>query len=585
MELSPRAVSRILIALIIGTGFAFLLIGSLLPIQARQSVAPPGLVTADGRRLMRDGAPFEVRGMNYYSKDYAWDRFWISYTTAITQINTELDLARALGVNAVRIFLPYDLFDGSDQAAPYLGYVADFAARLRARDMVAIVTLFDFYGSTSLNAYSPTDYLTNTRHISSVVNTLGPSNPAVLAWDIKNELDREYAAFGEGNVKAWATEMISYTRALDPHHLVTIGFYGAVTGTLCYEPAMSNTLVYSPAIAAGFAPAVDFVSMHYFLSERCFEGDVQALQSLIGDRPLVLEEFGLHTLAAPSIPCADNPADPRCDDPHTEAEQAAYYNALLSLSEAYGLAGYLFWTLTDFSYILPDSQESQQCHGILRNSLVDVCQVTTTLDYAEKPAADTVRRHYDDRVAYLDLFDSWVVPGTDAPPPGWSDNWSQGGALLRGYNLAELLWSHDSGKVAISKFVTNGTSITGLAVSPVLTGVNVDRYPLLSGQVFSYSVRDATFGSSSTLHVGVRDGVQIVRLLAITPGATLPYTFDLDLRQPPAGWGGVRSFQIVFELASDGGGDGYSAAYEFDWIAVRGYRLVYLPLIVKEGED
>ena len=276
--------------------------------------------------------------MNYYPKDYAWDRFWVSYTQALPQITAELDLAKRLGINTVRIFLPYERFDDSDKNAPYHGYLADLIGRLWAQDMVAIVTLFDFYPSASSSPYSTTDYLTSTRHISAVVNTLGITNSAVLAWDIKNELDRDYAQFGEAKVKAWATEMISYTRSLDPNHLITIGFYGIATGTLCYDPLVTSTLVYSPAIAAEFAPLVDFVSMHYFLSERCFESDLQALQSLIDDKPLLLEEFGLHTMDA-------------CDDRHTETEQAAYYNALLSLSEAYDLAGYLFWTLTDFSHI------------------------------------------------------------------------------------------------------------------------------------------------------------------------------------------------------------------------------------------
>jgi hypothetical protein len=562
-------------ALMMGLGFAFIVIVGM-PLTQVHSSTPPGLVTAEGRYLVRNGTPFEVRGMNYYPKDYAWDRFWTSHTVAITQINTELDLARALGVNTVRIFVHYDLFNGSNQS--HLDHLKDFIDRLRTRDMIAVVTLFDLYSSPP---YS--DPVASQRHISAVVNTLGITNSTILAWDIKNEPDRDYAKYGEGKVKDWLREMISYTRGLDPNHLVTIGFYGAVTGTLCYDPAVTNTLAYSPATVAKFASAVDFVSMHYFLSERCFESDVQALQSLIGDKPLVLEEFGLHTLAAPAIPCATNPGDPRCDDPHTETEQAAYYNALLSLSEAYGLAGYLFWTLTDFSYTLPASQESHHCQGILRNSLVNVCQVTATLDYTGKPTADTVRRHYDDRVAYLDLLDGWVVPGTDEPPPGWSDNWSQGGALLRGYNPSQFLWSHDPGKVAFSKFVTNGTSVTGLAGSPVLKGVNVDRYLLLSGQVFSYSTRDIAHGSHSTLYVGMRDGVQTVRLLAITPGATLPYTFNLDLRQPPAGWNGTRNFQIVFELVPEDGGDGYSAAYELDWIAIQGYEMIYLPLILKES--
>jgi uncharacterized repeat protein (TIGR01451 family) len=561
MSTLNRALYRLSPAVALGLGLtALVLLGFLLteaqssaiaqtPANQTPAASLPGIITATDRHLERDGLPFEAQGMNYYPKDYAWDRFWISYTAAITQINTELDLSRALGVNTVRIFLRYKFFNGSDQADPYLDHLVDFVDRLQARDMVAIVTLFDFYASDSTTPYSTTDYLSSTRHISAVVHTLGITNPTVLVWDLKNELDRDYY-LGETMVKAWATEMLSYIRGLDPNHMVTIGFYGVTTGTLCYAPAVTNTLVYSPAIAAEFAPLVDFVSMHYFLSERCFEGDLQTLQSQIGEKPLVLEEFGL----------------PTDDDPHTETEQAAYYNALLSLSEAYGLAGYLFWTLNDLSYVPSISPGPEQCMGILRNSLVDTCQVTTTLDYTEKPAADTVRRHYNEHVHYLDLFDGWVDPKTDEAPPGWSDNYDDGGGLLRGYNPPSLLWSHDLGKVAFSR---SGILTTGLALSPILTNVNVDRYPFLSGQVFSYSVRDITYGSDSTLHIGVKkDDAQITRLLTVTRATSLPYSFSLDLRQPPVGWSGSQSFQIVFELVPEGKDNGYSATYEFDWVAL-----------------
>ncbi len=518
----------------------------------RAALRSSGVVTAVNRHLERDGAPFEARGMNYYPKDYAWDRFWISYTAATTQIDAELDLARDLGVNAVRIFVPYDRFDGADQT--HLDHLKDLMARLQAHDMVAIVTLFDLYtGVTNTHPYSETDYVTNTRHISAVVNTLGAANPTVLAWDIKNEPDRDYTVYGNDEVKNWLREMISYTRGLDPHHLVTIGFYGAVTGTPCYTDTPG--LVYSPTIAAELSQTVDFVSLHYFLPEHCFASDLQALQSQIGEKPIVLEEYGLHTM--------DSGANP-----HTETEQAAYFNALPSLGEAHGIAGYLFWTLSDFSYILTNTEETHHCQGILRNSLADTCQVTTTLDYTEKPAAETIRRHYADYITYLDQLDSWVDPKTDEPPPGWDDNWDEIGALLRGYSLSNTLWSHDVGKVAFSKRVSGTVSNTGVALSPMLLDVDVSRYPILAGQVYSYSVRDSTYGSDSILYVGAQADAQITRLLTITPGASLPYTFAVDLRQPPLNWTGNHTFHIAFELVPVIGDDGYSASYEFDWIAL-----------------
>jgi nitrous oxidase accessory protein NosD len=579
MPTPTRSLYRLSIAFMLGLGLTAIVLLGLLATRAQSSaMGPPlsshtkteystGIITAVGRHLERDGVPFKVRGVNYYPKDYGWERFWISYTEALPQINRELNLAKALGVNTVRIFLPYKYFDGSDQ--DHLNHLKGFVNRLQLRDMTVIVTLFDLYTDVYTDPYSAQHDLADKKHISAVINTLGTTNTAVLAWDIKNEIDRDYPVHGEDQVRAWARRMISYTRQLDPNHLITIGFYGAITGTPCYDTAITDTLVYSPDIVAEFTPAVDFVSMHYFLSERRFENDLQVLRSLIGDKPLVLEEFGLHTLATPTIPCTTHFAtelnDPRCDDSHTETEQAAYYNGLLSASEAHDVAGHLFWTLNDFSHILTDSQESRHCQGILRNSGVTVCQVTSPRDYAKKPAADTVCRHYDDRVAYLDLFDAWVDSNTDKAPPGWSDNLDEGGALLRGHNPSQPLWSHDPGKVAFSKW---GTSVTGLAFSPMLTNVDVDRYPILAGQVYSYSIRDTENGGDASLHIGIQEGSRITRLLTFTSGLDIPHSFRVDLRRPPLNWSSTHDFIITFELEPEVE-DGYSATYEIDWIGLQ----------------
>lgn len=557
------------LALILGVGAVCVVIAGLRNARAA-ATALPGLITAQGRYLVRDGARFEVKGVNYYPKDYAWDRFWTSYKsdTTTAQINTELNLARALGINAIRIFLPYDHFSGTLQSAPHLSNLKDFVNnQLGQRGMVAIVTLFDFY--TGPTVYSTTDYFSNTRHISAVVNTLGITNQNILAWDIKNELDRDYDVdVGESRVKAWAGEMISYTKSLDPNHLITLGFYGGVTATLCTGDV--NRLVYSPAIAAEFAPQLHFISVHYFVSERCFESDIQTLRVLVGEKPIILEEFGLHTWAT-------SPTDPK-----TEKQQAAFYNAVLSLSEAYDLSGYSFWTLTDFSYILAGDPQQNQCQGILRNRLVNICEMTTTVDYSEKLASETIRRHYHARPLYIDLGDSWVDASTHAPPPGWTDDFIAGGVLMRGYNISEPLWSHDYGKVALSKWVEGGVSITGTAKSPLLSNANVNQYPFLTGEVYSYSIRyPPPIGSDATLYVGVQEGSQITRLLTVTHSISLPYAFTADLRKPPTSWSGTHSFRIVLELVPDLGGNGYSATYELDWISIQAPHTLYLPLIRK----
>jgi hypothetical protein len=103
----------------------------------------------------------------------------------------------------------------------------------------------------------------------------------------------------------------------------------------------------------------------------------------------------------------------------------------------------------------------------------------------------------------------------------------------------------------------------------VLTRVNVDLYPILAGQVYSYSVRDPLNGSDAVLHIGVQQGTYITRLLTIQPGAQVPADFKVDLRRPPLNWGGSHNFRIVFELVPQGPQNGYSAAYEFDWIGLQ----------------
>jgi hypothetical protein len=541
-----------------------------LPVHSNRAA---DLIRAVGRHFLRNGSHFEVHGMNYYPKDFAWEQFWTSYSTSPTatnQIDFELDQAKALGINTVRIFVPHHGFKDST-ATENLRNLVHFVDRLRSRDMVAIITLFDFYVKDNANAYDTSDYADSKEHIRAVINALGPANPAVMAWDIKNEIDRDYAR-PHVDVRAWATEMINYTRELDPNHLITIGFYGAARGPSCTNPAAADALRYDPAKAAEFAASVDFVSMHYFLPEQCFEHDLKALRSLIANKPILLEEFGLATTSS------DQP------DRQPEYEQAAYYNALLSLSEASDIAGYLFWTLNDFSQIPKEIPVAEKCMGIVRNSRGTDCAERNPQDYSEKPAAEVVRRHYETHVSYLDLFDGWVDSKTDLPPPGWSDNGSEGGAILRGYNSDNPLWSHTRGNVAFAKYMPPGTtSMPGMAGSPELVDIDVDLYPFLTGEISSYTVRDHRFGSNASLHVGVEEAGHYSDLLTIRHDNEMPYTFILDLRKPPLNWRGMHTFRLVLRLVPEASNNGYSATYELDQIGLRStnLRISHLPLVVK----
>jgi hypothetical protein len=267
--------------------------------------------------------------------------------------------------------------------------------------------------------------------------------------------------------------------------------------------------------------------------------------------------------------------DPKCDTPHTETEQAAYYNAILSLSEAAHIAGYALWTLNDFSQIIPGDKESHHCQGVLRNSLVDRCEEGNPKDYSRKPAAGKVQRHNLDTIAYLDEFDGWADQNIDDPPPGWNDNRDQGGGQLIGYAQEHPKKSHRPSHVAFYKL---GSIANGLAMSPVLVDVDIDRHPYLRIKVSNREVRDVENNDTSEviLHLGVEQNDRIQRLREIgTEG-----TFSVDLRRPPTNWSGMQTFRIVLEL--DPAVDdaiGYSVVYELDWIGLAGDQpeFLYLP--------
>lgn len=166
--------------------------------------------------------------------------------------------------------------------------------------MRAIVTLFDFYADEP-NAYSPVEdeygikqeYKNCYEHIDQVINALGNNNATVLAWDIKNEVDRDYdkaecPTCEAANVKAWVREMLRYIKEdKNSTNLRTVGFKGSL-----------DDIIFDESIPAEFVADVDVVSMHYFLPENNFEADLQDLineVAKVSEKPIVLEEFGLHT--------------------------------------------------------------------------------------------------------------------------------------------------------------------------------------------------------------------------------------------------------------------------------------------------
>lgn len=294
---------------------------------------PNGFVTSNGRDLLLNGEPFYMRGINYYPQETPWVDFWPHYDEAI--IEADFELIQSLGLNTVRIFIPYapeplevEVQDDIDSAAvetaapelidPYehiranLTHLLDTAAE---QELKVIVTLFDFRTDYQILLWPNAD-----RDLEAFVPYFA-DHPAILAWDLKNEPDLDQPGNTPEMVNAWLTHINEQVHRYDPHHLTTIGW-----------AKIEN--------AAQLADVVDFVSFHYYEAAADLPTAYNTLRTAVPDKPIALTEFGLSTWNSFFFPGG-----------RTEAEQAAHYAAILQTLENSDAAGFVAWTLYDFQNI------------------------------------------------------------------------------------------------------------------------------------------------------------------------------------------------------------------------------------------
>ncbi len=309
--------------------------GDLVDVAGKTAVSPlPSFVQQEGTHLVVNGRSFQVRGINYYPQATPWNLFWPNYNSEL--IDQDLTRIQQLGLNTIRIFVPFDQFGGADVNPEMVARLTDLLDRAQAHDLKVIVTLFDFRTKYDLLLWPHTD-----RHLEGILPALA-EHPAILAWDLKNEPDLDYDTADPVWVNEWLAHTARLARELDPNHLVTIGWS-------------------TPEAAQTLADVVDFVSFHYYREAEML-GEVYAtLKTAVSDRPIILTEFGLSTWNSPFFPGG-----------HTEAEQAAYYAQVLSFAETAEM-GWLAWTLYDFEHVpggvagqLPWRSGPQRRYGLLR---------------------------------------------------------------------------------------------------------------------------------------------------------------------------------------------------------------------------
>jgi hypothetical protein len=312
----------------------------------------PGLVGVTGRGLTLDGAPFVVAGVSYYPREASWDEFWPTYDPLRTA--ADLSIMRSLGLNTVRIFVPFFDVSDDDALAKMVADLADFLEQADSAGMKVIVTLFDHRTD-----HHPVNWGADGRYLAALIPPFA-HHPALLAWDLKNEADLDYPLHGAALVDQWLVYVAREIRRYDAGHLLTVGW-------------SSPEAAANPTVAA----VTDLISYHYLDPAADYPQRAGTLRVKLPDHPLLLGEFGLPTW------------DGFFPGGHTEAEQAVHYASILRSHRQLESVGYLSWTLYDYTRVnlaqfrTPWRRAAQANMGVVR------------VDGSLKPAAALLRPQAD----------------------------------------------------------------------------------------------------------------------------------------------------------------------------------------------
>ncbi len=313
----------------------------------------PSQAVVDTNVDTNDNEIFEkpLHGVNYYPQRTPWSLFWQSYDP--DTVSQDLQTIKALGFNTVRIFLPYPVFasEQSTDAGAARTSARNFLQQAQTHQLQCVLTLFDFYQDYEQPALAQ-------KHLRELVPALR-AEPALFAWDLKNELDRDIG-HGKAILEQWIAQNVALLKTLDPDHPVTIGWS-------------------QPEAIAEFMAPVDYDTFHYYGRPEAFAkrlGPVKQQRKTRGtdQRPLVMGEFGYHTWP-------ENPVDP-----HFVEHQYNYLNAMLSHRLSSKLSGSMVWNLYDYPTTLREDWVLQQHSFQYHMGLLDATG-------QQKPGIQALQQH------------------------------------------------------------------------------------------------------------------------------------------------------------------------------------------------
>ncbi|MDQ2808610.1 MAG: cellulase family glycosylhydrolase [Chloroflexota bacterium] len=303
------------------------------PIAVAAPPHPPAeaFVRVQGTHLVwHGGQPVTLKGTNYWLHTAPFVDTWGEWDGA--QVAAELAKAHELGVNSVRITLPYihvpiPLVWGDKVSERVNGPIIQLMTQLlqiaAGYDMKVMFALFD--GTDRVDDPSAAEFRQELNYVQGIVEPFADDD-RVLAWDLKNEPDNSPVWLKGDAAQSihWLSQMAAAVRAADVRHPITVGMGQAAN--LWAAPDGLRVLDF-----------VDFVSFHSY-DAGGFVSQIQAVQDHTA-KPVVVSEFGW-----PTGPARESSAAATYD----EATQSYLYRTMLPAAQAAGVAGVLQWTLWDY---------------------------------------------------------------------------------------------------------------------------------------------------------------------------------------------------------------------------------------------
>lgn len=242
-------------------------------------------IYVSGTAFYLHGEPFAFKGVNYYPSKNCWRKMWSDWDPAA--INAELALLDSLGVNVVRVFLDYDLFEkhrGEGANSLMLTRLDELLGVCDAHGMRALVTPF-VWGRSKIS--------TDRQHVRHIVSRFA-ADPRVFGWDISNELDHGWIEnpANRKEIQEWAAAIFAEVKACDPNHMVTAGDYGWYLGDRSDE--YGRTLSLDSSLASVPFETQDFICFHWYSHYYALEAALKLLKGYIR-KPILIEEIGFPT--------------------------------------------------------------------------------------------------------------------------------------------------------------------------------------------------------------------------------------------------------------------------------------------------